>query len=121
MSWGDKTCVVAGDRPNRYSCMCHCMITCVHVCVHVCAGSLRCSTVTDANVRAAITDLIATNNRLRRAVKNRDAEIASLKADVDKARRDLDEEKLIGKQQAEDLENVSHAFGVAVCCVWFVV
>jgi hypothetical protein len=60
----------------------------------------------DDTIRIAVTDLIATNNRLRRAVKNRDAEIASLRVEVDNLKRDLAEADSLRVQQAEDLENV---------------
>jgi hypothetical protein len=57
----------------------------------------------DEETRAAVAELIATNRKLRRAVKERDAERSALRAEAEKLKKDLSDALASQKQQAEDL------------------
>lgn len=60
----------------------------------------------DPETRAAVADLIATNRKLRRAVKERDAERSTLRAETEKLKKELSEATVSQQQHSEDLVSV---------------
>lgn len=59
--------------------------------------------VMDEETRAAVADLIATNRKLRRAIKERDAERSTLRSEAERLKKVLAETTLVNTAQAEDI------------------
>ena len=71
------------------------------------ASSLVATPEIPEEIRISIADLITTNIKLRRAVKEREAERSNSKSEIERMKKELAEAEKLVKHQADDILSAS--------------